>query len=49
MPGLDIGSVIVEPDLDALVYFYSFISSGEGLIIENGEIVFKSKAKTPWL
>jgi hypothetical protein len=41
--------VTSEPDPEAMTYFFSFIGGGEGLIIENGEIVFKSKAKTPWL
>ena len=34
------------PDPNALVYSYRFIGGGEGLIIENGEVVFKSKAES---
>jgi len=38
-------AVTFEPDPNALVYFYRLIGGGEGLIIENGEVVFKSKAE----
>jgi hypothetical protein len=34
MSSFKYSSVAFEPDLDALAYFYSFIGSGEGLIIE---------------
>jgi hypothetical protein len=39
-------AVVFEPDPEAMTYFYRFIGSGEGLIIENGEVVFKSKAES---